>query len=122
MTYYEKNTHKLVDLEAMTLVDLADIGAKPADVERIKKMSASDTQYTGYAGHTVPTYFFDIITSLRKGGLLVIKWCHGLIRTLQYGRMMSVLDKMPNELLDEIGISRSEIPEYARSLVYEEDR
>ena len=122
MTYYEKNAHKLVDLEAMTLVDLADIGAKPADVERIIKMSASDTQYTGYAGYAVRTHFFDIITSLLNGGLLVIKWCRGLIGTLQYGRMKSVFDKMPNETLDEIGISRSEIPEYARSLVYEEDR
>ena len=122
MTYYDQNAHKLADLKAMTLVELADIGAKPSYAERILKMSAPDTQYTGQAGYLVRTHFSSIMTSLLKGGLSATKLCHGFIRTLQYGRMKSVLYKMPNDHLDEIGIGRSQIPEYAHSLVYEEDK
>ena len=122
MTYYDQNAHKLADLKAMTLVELADIGAKPADVERILKMSAPDTRYTGHAGYLVRAHLSGTLIFLLNGGLSVMKWCRGFIRALQYGRMKSVLHKMPNDLLDEIGISRAEIPEYARSLVYEEDK
>lgn len=41
-----------------------------------------------------------------------------LILLLQYARMIEVLVDMPDHVLDEIGISRSEIPSYARQLVY----
>lgn len=40
------------------------------------------------------------------------------ILVIQYARMMSVLSNMPDYLLNEIGISRSEIPSHARRLVY----
>lgn len=43
--------------------------------------------------------------------------CGRLHRTLQHARMKSVLAQMPDEVLEQIGIGRSDIPEYARSLI-----
>ncbi len=42
------------------------------------------------------------------------KW----ILAVQYARMMSVLVNLPDQLLAELGIRRSEIPSHARRLVY----
>lgn len=39
-----------------------------------------------------------------------------MLKASQYGQMVRVLKQMPDSTLTEIGISRSEIPEYARSL------
>lgn len=120
MTYDDYNTHKLADLEAMNLVDLADIGAKPADVERIKKMTTSYTQHTGDVRQSAHTGFSGLINPVLKGGRVARKWCSRIISTLQYGRMCSVLQNMRDAELDEIGISRSEIPDYAWSMIFEE--
>lgn len=38
-------------------------------------------------------------------------------RALQYARMKSVLAQMPDDVLEQIGIGRSDIPEYACSLI-----
>ena len=43
-----------------------------------------------------------------------------MLRAAQYGQMQRVLKQMPDSTLTEIGISRSGIPDYARSL-FEDD-
>ncbi len=40
------------------------------------------------------------------------------IRLMQYGQMKGVLTRMPDEVLAEIGVARSEIPEHVRSMIY----
>ncbi len=40
------------------------------------------------------------------------------IRLMQYGQMKGVLNRMPNDLLAEIGVARSDIPEHVRSMIY----
>lgn len=42
-----------------------------------------------------------------------------IIRAAQLARMNSVLRSMPDDILQEIGVSRDEVPAYARSLIYE---
>lgn len=42
-----------------------------------------------------------------------------MLRTLQEGRMMSTLSNMTDHQLDQIGISRDEIPSYAKTLISE---
>lgn len=39
------------------------------------------------------------------------------LRTLQMARMMSVLSEMTDHQLHEIGISRADIPDYAKKLI-----
>ena len=122
MTYDDHNTHKLADLEAMNLVDLADIGAKPADVERIITMSTSYTPYTGDARQSAHTGFLGVMNPVLKAGQVAMQWCSSIITKLQYGRMCSVLNDMSDAQLEEIGISRREIPDYAWSMIGEEER
>ena len=45
------------------------------------------------------------------------RWCGGVLKASQYGQMVRVLHQMPDDTLAEIGISRSEISDYARSLI-----
>lgn len=40
-----------------------------------------------------------------------------LLETMQIGRMMSVLSELSNVQLAEVGITRSEIPQYAARLI-----
>lgn len=40
---------------------------------------------------------------------------------LQYGQMVSVLNRLPEEHLRNIGLRRCDIPEYAHKLVYAKD-
>ncbi|MEM9105486.1 MAG: DUF1127 domain-containing protein [Pseudomonadota bacterium] len=39
-----------------------------------------------------------------------------MLRASQYAQMVRVLKQMPDSTLSEIGISRSDIPDYAKSL------
>jgi len=43
------------------------------------------------------------------------------LKAIQYGQMISVLNRMPDILLNDIGLRRSDIPEHARRAVYGED-
>jgi len=40
------------------------------------------------------------------------------VRRVQYGQMVSVLIRLPDQQLAQIGIRRSDIPAYARKLIY----
>jgi len=42
---------------------------------------------------------------------------HGVLRTLQMARMLSILSNMSDSQLAQIGISRSDIPKYAETLM-----
>lgn len=43
------------------------------------------------------------------------------IRRIQFGQMQAVLHRLNDAQLDQIGIQRSEIPEYARRLILGDD-
>ena len=45
---------------------------------------------------------------------------HSFLRTMQYGRMMQVMSQFSDENLKSLGITRSDIPRYARELIYSE--
>lgn len=40
------------------------------------------------------------------------------VRALQYGRMIGVLEQLPDHQLARIGVTRAQIPAYARHLIY----
>lgn len=58
----------------------------------------------------------------REGGLLfaVAKSFKAALRGVQMGRMIHVLEEFPDSQLEEMGISRSDIPEYAARLLEQE--
>lgn len=41
------------------------------------------------------------------------------LKLVQYGRQVQALSQLPDHLLADIGLRRSEIPAYARRLIYE---
>ena len=42
----------------------------------------------------------------------------GAVRSIQYGQMISVLNRLPDSYLNEAGLRRCDIPEYARRAIY----
>lgn len=52
--------------------------------------------------------------------LLACVKAKSLVKSVQLAQMMSVLTKMSDQQLSQIGISRSDIPEYAERLMSEE--
>lgn len=61
------------------------------------------------------------------GAAVEAPWCRvrsvlsrGL-KVIQYGQMISVLNRMPDTYLKEAGLRRRDIPEHARRAVYGED-
>ena len=52
----------------------------------------------------------DLVRGLRAG-----------LRAVQYGQMVSVLNRLPDRQLKEAGLRRSDIPEHARRAVYGDD-
>jgi len=75
--------------------------------------------------HTVPirSGLVSITADLRRfvsrTSLSLGNWFFKSVRTAQYNRMRSVLQNMPDHVLEEIGVNREEIPDYAHSLVLE---
>ncbi len=49
----------------------------------------------------------------------LIKSLRKFVLAIQFARMTSALNSMPEWVLDEIGITRAEIRDYARKLIYE---
>jgi uncharacterized protein YjiS (DUF1127 family) len=43
------------------------------------------------------------------------------VKYIQFGQMQSALHRLNDEQLDQIGVRRSEITEYARQLIFTED-
>ena len=43
------------------------------------------------------------------------------LRAVQYGQMVSVLNRLPDRHLKEAGLRRSDIPEHARRAIYGEE-
>ena len=57
------------------------------------------------------------LAAVRRAGARISGLFWAVIRASQYGQMTRVLASMPDDVLKEIGISRSDIPDYARSLI-----
>lgn len=47
-------------------------------------------------------------------------WLKRGLRAMQYGRMCSALSDLPDARLEQIGITRADIPRHARKCVYDE--
>ena len=72
------------------------------DKSKFKSLFQNLTQYSGQA--------------IRGTG----KWMGTVIRAMQFARMKSVLNNLPDEYLNQAGINRSEINEYAQKMIYGE--
>ncbi|MEM6460486.1 MAG: hypothetical protein AAF724_01070 [Pseudomonadota bacterium] len=51
----------------------------------------------------------------------IVRWFGRVVLAAQCGQMRRVLENMPDHVLEEIGIARSQIHDYARSIVYDQD-
>lgn len=120
MTFIPGFSRKLADMRSMTPVDLSDIGAQPADVERMIELTAAQMKSPQRTGPMPEGSPWGFIQSVRKAGASMANWCEAILRATQYGQMNRVLRSMPDDVLDEIGVSRSQIPDYARSLIYDQ--
>jgi len=65
----------------------------------------------------------DAPRSLNSNGFLskVAAWPAQVIRSMQYGRMMQALAALSDTQLAAIGLTRSEIPRYARECLEEKN-
>ena len=61
-----------------------------------------------------------IANLLARSGRKTLASARTTLKTLQTARMISVLTKMSDFQLSQIGITRSEIPEYANELMKQE--
>ncbi len=61
-----------------------------------------------------------IASLLARSGRKTLASARATLKTLQTARMISVLTKMSDFQLSQIGITRSEIPEYANELMKQE--
>ena len=60
------------------------------------------------------------ISAVVRIGFKAMAKTHSVLLTVQTARMMSVLSNMSDHQLDQIGISRADIPKYAETLMAED--
>ena len=77
---------------------------------------ANSLQHIG-GSPSVISVFGGFSAHLAKFGSRIASAAASTLRTMQTGRMMSVLSAMSDEQLAQIGISRSEIPKHAEKLI-----
>ena len=121
MTHISADARKLADMKAMSQIGLAGAGAKTADAERASRRSAAQKPRMARFGSELISgfAFLNFGRSNRQALSSVGNRCVEIVRLIQYGRMKAVRTRMPDDVLDEIGISLSDIPECARSLIQE---
>jgi len=68
---------------------------------------------------TTGSIFSNVNSSIEKLFQVFSSRCIKFLKAAQLNRMNSVLMSMPDHVLDEIGITRSEIPEHARKILSE---
>lgn len=51
-------------------------------------------------------------------GIGIGRWLRAALKAVQYGQMVSVLNRLPDECLAQAGLRRSDIPRQARRAVY----
>ena len=78
---------------------------------------AISLQPTGSVGRTAAAHWRALSNYPFRGAARALAAAKAIGRTLQTARMMSVLANMSDQQLDEIGISRSDIPLYAERLM-----
>ena len=80
---------------------------------------AISSQPTGFNGRIagISNWVFKALSQLVANFSTTAK---SVLRALQTARMMSVLANMSDQQLASIGISRSEIPQYAEKLIADE--
>lgn len=75
---------------------------------------AANAQTTDFAGHHIAQ---TIMASLSASGTRLMTGLRGMVRSLQTARMMTVLANMSDHQLEQIGITRADIPVYAETLI-----
>lgn len=74
---------------------------------------------------TLGMSFFELDAprGLNSDGFLskVAAWPGKAVRTLQYGRMMQAMTSLSESQLQELGLTRSDIPRYARECLAEKN-
>jgi uncharacterized protein YjiS (DUF1127 family) len=75
---------------------------------------------TAYA-HRLATAGAWIETPLHRARTALVRRLGAGLRHLQYGQMISVLNRLPDTYLNEAGLRRCDIPGHAGRAVYGED-
>jgi uncharacterized protein YjiS (DUF1127 family) len=75
--------------------------------------TGSDTHLTERMTHAA----FGALRLLSKFGALALAKTASAIKTLQTARMLTALSEMNDEQLNQVGITRADIPEYAAKLM-----
>lgn len=57
------------------------------------------------------------LTSVAGFGVKAMTKANGALRSLQMGRMMAILSNMSDQQLAQIGVTRPDIPQYAKELI-----
>jgi uncharacterized protein YjiS (DUF1127 family) len=58
---------------------------------------------------------------LLRAGSVIARTLRAGLKSIQYGQMISVLNRLPDTYLNEAGLRRCDIPEHARRSVYGDD-
>ena len=64
--------------------------------------------------YSVPSFGFQFDNKVKQ----FRKWARARLLVMQHRRMVHLLSGMNDTILNEIGITRSEIPVYAKTLIY----
>jgi len=82
---------------------------------------ARATSHRASSGLTsVPMKASSLSLGLKMFGRRAFLKAGAAMKTLQAARMISTLSGMSDQQLAQIGISRSDIPEYSRTLIFDE--
>lgn len=65
--------------------------------------------------YSVPSFGFQLDNKLKQ----IRKWARARLLVMQHRRMVHLLSGMNDTILSEIGIARSQIPDYAKTLIYD---
>lgn len=79
-------------------------------------MTASTQTPKSHSGHAIAGF----VSLLARFGTKAMVQARAALRALQMARMLSTLSNMSDYQLSQIGISRSDIPKYAETLMAEE--
>jgi uncharacterized protein YjiS (DUF1127 family) len=83
------------------------------------KQDALDVRRSASPDFHMPKWSVPFGAALVRFGAGTVRWLASLTYTVQLSRMMKVLYQMSDRQLAAIGVKRTEIPAYAKSLMTE---
>ncbi len=83
------------------------------------KQVALDVRRSASPDFHMPKWYAPFGAALVRFGTGTVRWLASLMYTVQLSRMVKVLYQMSDRQLAAIGVTRSEIPAYAKTLMVE---